>query len=129
MRVGVIGLGGMGRGHVRVLKRLKIVTDVIGCDLNEAVRKAAAKDKILITASVAELIAAAPQAVFVVTPPAHHAACIRACFEAGIPVFTEKPLAATIEDSRALVALAQARGLAFQVGFELRYCGLTRAMR
>ncbi len=75
------------------------------------------------------MLAARPDAVLVVTAPAAHAACIRPFLEAGIPVFTEKPLATDPAESRALVALAQARDVNFQVGFELRYCGLTRAMK
>ena len=56
------------------------------------------------------------------------AEAIEPLLKAGIPVLTEKPLAITIQDCRAMVGLAQRNRVPFQVGFELPYCGLHRAM-
>jgi predicted dehydrogenase len=130
MKVGVVGLNGMGRHHAKVIKGFDFVKEVIGCDLNPAMRKAAGKEGIQpCVQDVATLLSAKPDAVFVVTAPAAHAVVIEACIQAGVPVFTEKPLAATLEDSRRLVELARRKNVPMQVGFELRYCGLTRAMK
>ncbi len=45
------------------------------------------------------------------TPAAAHEGVTRACLEAGKPVYSEKPLAVTVEGADALIALAAARGL------------------
>lgn len=45
------------------------------------------------------------------TNPASHAAVTRAALEAGRAVYSEKPLATTLEDAHALAALAEERGL------------------
>ncbi|MDO9075783.1 MAG: Gfo/Idh/MocA family oxidoreductase [Rubrivivax sp.] len=48
-------------------------------------------------------------AVYVATPHASHAACVRRCLEAGKPVLCEKPLAPTLAQARELVALSRER--------------------
>ena len=45
------------------------------------------------------------------TTPSAHYAVTRQCLEAGHHVYSEKPLATEVEDAKALVALAQSRGL------------------
>jgi len=129
MRVGIIGCGGMGLHHAVEVRELDLVDEVVCCDLAEAPRKQAEAKGFPTTASLEELLEAAPAAVIVVTAPAAHAACIRPCFERGVSVLTEKPLAATLDESRDLVAIAGRDGIPFQVGFELRYGGMTRGMR
>ena len=129
MKVGVIGLGGMGRSHAKTVGKLDMVEAVLGCDLMDAAREKAKAEGLPAVADVPALLAWKPDAVIVATQPAAHAAAIEACFQAGVPVLTEKPLACTLAESRRLLALARRRRLAFQVGFELRYCGYVRAMR
>ena len=50
-------------------------------------------------------------AVYIATPHAQHGAPVRAALLAGKPVLCEKPLVPTGAEGRALVALAQARGV------------------
>lgn len=58
------------------------------------------------------LLASAPGALVLnLTNPDAHFQTSRACLEAGHPVYSEKPLAMTVEDARALHQLAQDRGL------------------
>ena len=129
MKVGVIGCGGMGLHHAEELRNLELVDEVVCCDIGEAQRKRAAERGYEALESVEELLSRGVDAAVVVTAPAAHGACIRPCFEAGVPVLTEKPIASTIAESRELVELGEKKGLAFQVGFELRYGGMTRGMK
>jgi len=129
MRVGIIGCGGMGLHHADEVRKLDLVDEVVCCDLAEAARRQAEAKGYKTLASVEELLETHPAAVIVVTAPAAHAACIKPCFERGVPVLTEKPLAATLAESRELVALGESHAVPFQVGFELRYCGMTRGMK
>ncbi len=130
MKIGVIGLGAMGRLHVQEIRKFPYVREILGCDMSAAARAAAKKDfGIDSVAKEPPLLAWKPDAIFVVTQPSTHVAVIEPALKAGIPVLTEKPLATTIGDCRRMVALAKRNKTPFQVGFELRYCGLTRGMR
>ena len=129
MKVGVIGLGGMGRHHAKVIRKFDFVAELLGCDQLPKAREAGAKDGIRSVADIPSLLAWRPDAVIVVTQASAHAGAIEPCLKAGIPVLTEKPLTTDLRASRRLVALAEKRRLNFQVGFELRYCGATLAMK
>lgn len=57
------------------------------------------------------------EAIVIATPQSTHRAVAEAAFALGKPVFCEKPLGATLEDSRAMVAAAEASGCVNMVGF------------
>jgi len=57
------------------------------------------------------------EAVVIATPQSTHRAAAEAAFALGKPVFCEKPLGASLEDSRAMVAAAEASGCVNMVGF------------
>jgi predicted dehydrogenase len=57
------------------------------------------------------------EAVVIASPQSTHRAIAEAAFAAGKPVFCEKPLGASIEDARAMVAAAAASGLPNMIGF------------
>jgi predicted dehydrogenase len=61
-----------------------------------------------------------PQAVSINTYPDTHAGYIEKSLEAGAHVFAEKPLALTVEEGEALVALANKKGRKLLVGYILR---------
>ena len=60
---------------------------------------------------LAGLFAAKPDILLNLTNPAAHADVTRAALEAGLHVWSEKPLALDLDEAEALVALAGARGL------------------
>ena len=123
MKVGVIGLGGMGMHHVDDVRKYDFVREVVGFDLKEEARRRAEATGLRTVASLDALLGEKPDAAIVVTPPAAHAGNIRQCFDAGVPVLTEKPITTDAAESRKLVALAAKKKLNFQVGFEIRYNG------
>ena len=57
------------------------------------------------------------QAVVIASPQHTHRAVAEAAFAKGKPVFCEKPLGASLDDSAAMVAAAQASGVVNMVGF------------
>ena len=69
------------------------------------------------------------EAVSVVTPTLLHHVIARACLEAGRHVLVEKPLAATVEEARDLVAAASDRDVTLQVGHIERFNAAFRATR
>jgi len=67
--------------------------------------------------------------VMVFSPNAFHREHIVAAFDAGKHVFSEKPLATTIDDCRAIHDAHTASGLTFATGFVLRYAPLYRRVK
>ena len=59
-------------------------------------------------------------ALFVCTPPLHHARPAVAALAAGIPVYLEKPLARSLADGRAIVSAWQKSGTVCAVGYQWR---------
>lgn len=57
------------------------------------------------------------EAIVIASPQSTHRAIAEAAFALGKPVMCEKPLGATLDDSRAMVAAAEASGVTNMVGF------------
>ncbi|HYF48452.1 MAG TPA: Gfo/Idh/MocA family oxidoreductase [Planctomycetota bacterium] len=131
MKVAVVGIRGMGQTHIAAIKKMDFVSEVAGVDVTAEVRESVGRAQGVQT--FADLESACrtfkPDAVIVATPPSRHREVIEQCLERRIPVLTEKPICSTLDDSRAMVQLAAKLGVPFQAGFELRYCGSTRAFR
>lgn len=69
----------------------------------------------------AALASTAPDAVGIASFPETHVAFATEALESGCHVFVEKPLAATVEQAEALVALAASKSRALVVGYILRH--------
>jgi myo-inositol 2-dehydrogenase/D-chiro-inositol 1-dehydrogenase len=119
--VAVIGVGRMGTLHARLLAEQDDVRELLVADAMPG-RAAEAAAQIGATAvdGVDEAISRA-DAVVIVANTAAHAALVRKGIERGIPVFCEKPLAATLEETHDLVRLVDASSVPLQVGFQRRF--------
>ncbi|MEO6056136.1 MAG: Gfo/Idh/MocA family oxidoreductase [Gemmatimonadales bacterium] len=125
--VGVVGVGALGRHHVRHLAQLEEAQLVGVFDLDSARARAMADE--FGTTAFADLDALLQRvkAVTVAVPtPAHAAVGLRA-LDRGVPVLMEKPLAASVEEADALVAAAARGGVQLQVGHIERYNRVLRA--
>lgn len=123
LRVGLAGLGSMGRNHLRHLSAregclLAAVADPAPDLVDDAVSKTGATGFADPLAMIGE---AGLDAVVVAAPTTAHAAIAHAAIERGLPILVEKPLAATVEEGIALVAAARARGVPLQVGHVERF--------
>ena len=120
-RVGVIGLGAMGKNHVRVLGELEDANLTAVYDENSALcEEVAAAAGANAAGSIEEFIALVDAAT-VATPTITHRALGEALFSAGKHALIEKPIASTMEDAMALVAAAEANGCVLQVGHIERF--------
>jgi myo-inositol 2-dehydrogenase/D-chiro-inositol 1-dehydrogenase len=121
---GIIGLGRMGMLHATNLGG-----SISGARLKAAAvdpehrRQLEAEGSVGISlVGVDELIAdPAIDAVAVVSPTSLHREHIERCADAGKAVFTEKPVAATLEDTLATAETIRRTGVPFQIGFQRRY--------
>ena len=112
LRVGVVGCGVIAARYVGDSGAFEYWRPVACADLDADVANAFAAQHGLRALDVAELIADAEvDVVLNLTPPRTHAAVVSAALDAGKHVYTEKPLAATADEARELVAEARRRGL------------------
>jgi predicted dehydrogenase len=106
MDVGVIGVGAMGRNHVRVYSELKSVDNLAVCDVNAEAAQAIGKQHgATAYASVEELLSHV-DAVSICVPTPFHAAVAQKVFAAKKHAFIEKPICATAAEARTLMASA-----------------------
>ena len=115
LRVGVIGIGYLGKIHTRIYNELP-EAELIGiCDSNPESKIKADEYGVAFFSDHRELIGKV-DAVSIVTPTFTHHAVARDFLNAGIHTLIEKPITLKIEDADELIALARKKNLALQVG-------------
>jgi predicted dehydrogenase len=131
VRIGVIGVGGMGQGHLRKLVTIEECELVGVADASaETVRKVSAEFKVPGFASAAELIdKAKPQGCTIASPHPVHLANALECFKRGVHAFSEKPMASKISEAEAMVAAAKQAKLILAVMFQMRVSIAVRRAR
>ncbi|MBL8754502.1 MAG: Gfo/Idh/MocA family oxidoreductase [Planctomycetes bacterium] len=119
-RVGVVGVGHLGKHHARLLQGLDC--DLVAvADPSEAARQyATATWKVPAFADHRELLGKV-DAVSVVVPTKLHREVASVFLEHGVDVLVEKPIARTAADGQALVDLAARHGRVLQVGHVERF--------
>jgi predicted dehydrogenase len=128
LRVAVVGTGAFGRNHLRVYAEME------GVELAAAVEPDAARAaevaetySIPVFASVEGLLAAGRNsdlrldAASVAVPTVHHCAVASELLEAGVDCLVEKPLAASLDEADALIALAEKHRRILQPGHLERF--------
>ena len=100
LRVGLVGLGSMGRNHLRNLSsRDDCVLTAVADQASDLVAEAVAQTGAAGYADGTALISDAPaDAVVIAAPTTTHSTLALAAIERGLPVLVEKPLAATVEE-------------------------------
>jgi predicted dehydrogenase len=130
--IGVIGLGDQGRDLLTVLSKLAGAEVKLVCDSYDAVHARATKLARNATA-VADyrkvLDDKSVQAVFVATPTHLHKDIVLGALQAGKHVYCEAPLAAKVDDARAIAKAALARPTqVFQPGLQRRANSLEQSV-
>ena len=124
VRVGVIGVGRIGRMHAELLARRVPGASVAAVqDAHaESARAVGAQLDVPVAGSIAELLADdTVEAVAICTSTDTHAELIVQAARAGKAIFCEKPVSLDLaEVDRALGAVAEA-GVPFQIGFNRRF--------
>ena len=131
IRVGIAGCGGISNAHIPVLLRMEGVKIVAVCDINpERAKAAAEKTGAEIARDFGELIAREDvDVVHVLTPHYLHAPLAIAALKAGKNVITEKPMATTLADARAMIRAARESKGRLAVIFQNRYNPASQALK
>lgn len=115
LKVGVVGIGHLGKEHARIYRELP-ETDLVGIsDLDPA---KAEKAKELGTAYFQDFrdLLGKVQAVSIATPTSTHYAVAKEFLKAGVHTLIEKPITLKLEEADELLDLARQKRLALQVG-------------
>jgi predicted dehydrogenase len=121
LRIGVVGVGHLGKEHARILSGLPDV-DLVGV-VDVDARQVEAVALRCNTQPFTDYHALLPlvDAAVIVTPTSHHHSVACAFLRHSIPLLVEKPLAPTLAEAQELVDLARRHGVILQVGHIERF--------
>ena len=133
LRIGVIGFGARHSLAVHAHQPGEGSAVTVVADPGEHgkanARKALGED-IPIVDSVDELLAEHEvDAVMILAPDYAHASVALKTLEAGIPTFSEKPMAISVEDTDAMLALAKEKRARLYIGHNMRHMPVGRQMK
>jgi predicted dehydrogenase len=121
IRVGVAGVGYLGRFHALIYSRMPEVELVAVADTDsETAEKVAAECGCEAVTDSCELLGRV-DAVSIVVPTTAHLAVARPFLEQGVHMLLEKPIAATLDEGREIVRLANESGVVLQIGHLERF--------
>jgi len=123
LKAAVIGVGAMGQHHTRIYDQMPS-TQLVGvadADAETGERVARLYHTVAYTDYRRLLDEAYPEVVTVAVPTRFHHQVVLDTLEAGCHVLVEKPIAATEEQARELIARAEALGRKLMVGHIVRF--------
>jgi predicted dehydrogenase len=119
LRVGVIGVGHLGKQHARLYSAMGVLAAVADA-IPERASEIAGQYRVPHFTDYRELFGKV-DAVSVAVPTELHHAIAREFLERGVPTLVEKPLARTIEEGEDLCRLARSKKIPLQVGHVERF--------
>ena len=131
MRVAVIGVGSMGFNHLRVYselegvqlagvsdvspERLKAITDRFAVSTYSDYRELIEKEK--------------PEAISITVPTSDHEDVATFALKAGVHTLIEKPIAASVEEGKRIIALAKETKRLLMIGHIIRFNPAIQALK
>lgn len=121
LKVGVFGVGHLGKFHLNNWKEIPGVTIVGFYDPSDEIAKAVSEEYGLKRYTNIEKLIKDSDAIDVVAPTIYHFELCKAAILKSKHVFVEKPLANTMDEARQLIKLAKEGKIKFQVGHVERF--------
>ncbi|MEC3976305.1 Gfo/Idh/MocA family protein [Amycolatopsis sp. H20-H5] len=122
MRLGLAGTGRIGTSHAETLKSFDEVDSVIVADVDTArARATGAKLGVEVAEDIDALFKSGLDGLVVTAATDAHPKLIIAAVDAGIPVFCEKPVAADIPGTLAVLDRITGSAVPVQIGFQRRF--------
>jgi nucleoside-diphosphate-sugar epimerase/predicted dehydrogenase len=131
MRAAIVGTGYIADFHARAIRSAAGVDLVAVCDANGTVAKAfGASWGVPAYASLDAMLAEQRiNVLHVLVPPDLHHELGKAALEAGVSLFLEKPMCVSAAETRELLDMAKARGLAIGVNHSMLFEGAFQRLR
>lgn len=127
VRVGVIGVGHLGRFHAQKYAAMEQVHLVGLADIDQGRVEAVAGEVGCAAYTDVRQLVGQVDAVSIATPTTNHFEVGRTCLEQGVDVLMEKPITTTLDEADTLVRLAAERERILQVGLIERFNPAMRA--
>jgi UDP-N-acetylglucosamine 3-dehydrogenase len=122
IKVGVIGVGNMGKHHTRVYSEMKECELAAVSDLDEEKgRKIAGQHGCAYYKNYHDMLKTDIQAVSIAVPTAFHKAVALECIKSGKHVLVEKPISDTVENAKDIIEAAKRTGVKLAVGHVERF--------
>lgn len=121
LRIGVVGVGYLGSIHARIYQRMPDVELVGVQDVDETVARQVASETDCRVFESSEDMFDQIDAVSIVVPTSLHRSVAEPFLKRGIPVLLEKPVAHTLQDAEAIVAIAGQTSTLLQIGHLERF--------
>jgi len=131
VRLGLVGLGYVGKIHLRNCLNLTNARLVAVCDLSKKALRDAKKIGVKKTFTDYEQLFKDPSidAVIIALPTHLHSTCSQKAAEAEKDVFLEKPLARNVAEGKEIVSTVQKNGVKLMVGYPLRFTSSMRNLK
>ena len=121
LKIGVLGVGHLGKIHINCIKQLAVYELVGFYDQDENTAKKVSEDlQVKCFTSIDDLIDLV-DVVDIVTPTVCHFECASLALRKGKHVFIEKPIVATVDEANRLIGLAEEANVKVQVGHVERF--------
>ena len=121
VRIGVIGIGYLGKYHLEKYLGIDGVEVTGVCDTNHEIGKKVTADYGIPHFFDHRRLLGMVDAISVVVPTVHHHLVAMDFLNAGVDVFVEKPITANLVEAQSLIDTAESRGLILQVGHLERF--------
>lgn len=121
MKVGILGAGRIGRMHAQFLTENTQVDELLVADADAGRAMEVASAVGGEVGEIEKVITSGLDAAVITATTSAHARLVEACLDAGVPAFCEKPVAATYEETVAIVERVESEGGILQVGFQRRF--------
>ena len=130
VRLAVIGAGWVGAKHARLAHADDACALIAVCDPAPAAAAVAAELGVAHHVDYRALIEAGGlDGVIIATPTSRHAEISIACAARGLDLLVEKPITASVDEARRLIAAAERHGVALAVGHHRRFSATVEAAR
>jgi predicted dehydrogenase len=121
LRVGVIGVGHLGKAHIANFKEIKLAELVGVFDIDSEKTKKNAYDYKIKPFDSFKSMLKEIDAVSIVVPTSFHYEIAIGALNEGKHIFIEKPITATLSEAEKLIELGNKKGLKIQVGHIERF--------
>lgn len=129
IKIGIIGLGHLGKIHTRIYSDFRNVEITFVCDIIKTrAQKIARELKVPFSTDYRDCFGKV-DAVSIATPTSTHYEIAKECLKHKIDVLVEKPLTASLREARKLINLAKKNNCILQVGHVERFNRAIQAIR